>query len=64
MKDELLELGRHHKNLGVTKEMYEIFIVAVISAADFASNSSLTQSERIAWEEAFREMAEIMLEAY
>ena len=64
MKDELLELGRHHKNLGVTKEMYEVFIVAIIGAADFASNSSLTQPERIAWEEAFREMADLMLEAY
>ena len=44
--------------------MYEVFIISIIGAADFASNSSLTQAERMAWEDAFREMADLMLEAY
>ena len=64
IKTALLTLGKHHKVLGVTPEMYDAFIVAIVEAADFASNESLTEDERHTWEKAYREMADIMLEAY
>ena len=64
IKTALLTLGKHHKHLGVTPEMYDAFIVAIVEAADFASNASLTEDERHTWEKAYREMADIMLEAY
>lgn len=64
IKTALLALGKHHKDLGVTPEMYDSFIMAIVEAADFASNASLTEDERYTWEKAHREMADIMLEAY
>ncbi|MCW8901842.1 MAG: globin [Gammaproteobacteria bacterium] len=64
IRSEILDLGRHHKNLGVTAEMFNVFILTIVESADFASNSTLTDAERTAWEEGFREMANIMLEAF
>ena len=63
IRSELLDLGRHHKNLGITNEMYDAFIITIVGAADFAANSSLTQDERTAWKVAYRKMSDIMLEA-
>lgn len=64
IKNELMDLGRHHKNIGITKEMFDTFIITILDAADYASNSSLTHDERTAWKNSFREISDIMLEAY
>jgi len=64
IREEMLALGQHHKELGITSEMYDAFIITILDAADFASNSTLTTDECTAWENAFREISDIMLEAY
>lgn len=64
IKDALLALGHHHKNLGVTADMYPVFIEIMIEAADFAANKTLTDVERHTWEKAYQEMVDLMLEAY
>lgn len=64
IKTALHDLGSQHKELGITPEMYDAFIVAIVEAAEEASNFTLTEQERHTWEKAYREMADIMLEAY
>lgn len=64
IRSELLDLGRRHKIIGITHEMFDAYIITIVDAAHFASNSSLTQEESTAWQNAFREMSDIMLEAY
>jgi nitric oxide dioxygenase len=60
----LIELGETHKSLGINKEMYEVFLIAVVKAAEESSDFRITKKELTAWEDAFREISNIMLKAY
>jgi len=60
----LIELGQNHKDLGVTEEMFETFISAVIDAANSSSSYNFTKKESTAWKEAFYEISKILLKAY
>lgn len=60
----LIELGQHHKDIGVTKEMFDIFISAVIEAANSSSSYRLTEKESAAWKDAFTEISKTLLKAY
>lgn len=60
----LIELGETHKGLGITKEMYEVFVIAAVKAAEKSSDFSITKEELAAWEDAFREVSNIMLKVY
>ena len=64
LEKELLELGQHHKNIGIKKEMFNGFITTIVEAANSSSDYQLTKEELIAWENAFREISNIMLKAY
>ena len=62
--EELLKLGKHHKNLGIKKEMYNDFISTIVIAANYSSDYSLNEKELTAWEYAFRKISDVMLKAY
>lgn len=64
LEKELIDLGRHHKNLGIKKEMFDAFVKTVVAAANYSSDYSLTDKELAAWEAAFRKISNIMLKAY
>lgn len=64
LEKELLSLGRHHKNLGIKKEMFDAFISTIVVTASFSSDSSLSEQELAAWEKAFRKISDTMLKAY
>jgi len=64
LKKELLNLGKHHKNRGIKKEMFDTFISTIVVAANYSTNSSLTDNELAAWKNAFRKISDVMLEAY
>lgn len=64
LEKELLELGKHHKNIGIKKEMFNAFISTIVETANSSSDYRLTNEELIAWENAFREISNIMLKAY
>ena len=64
LKDELIKLGEQHINLGIQAEMYEYFISTIVATANLSSDSTLTDEELLAWENAFRKVSNIMLEAY
>ena len=59
-----IELGETHKGYGINKEMYDVFLIAVVKAAEKSSDFRLTDKELAAWEDAFREISNIMLRAY
>ena len=60
----LMELGETHKGVGITKEMYDVFVIAAIKAAEKSSDFSITKEELAEWEDAFREISNVMLKAY
>lgn len=64
LKPTLTELGRFHKNIDIKKEMYDIFISIIVETANTSADYKLTSEELDAWEGAFREISNIMLEAY
>ena len=64
LEEELLALGLRHKSMGVIKEQYTAFVHTIIEAAHFASDFSLTDKEISAWENAFRDISDVMLKAY
>lgn len=64
LEDELVALGQRHKNIGITKDMYEIFISSIIDTAKMSSDNSLTDKELAAWTDAFTKVSNIMLKAY
>lgn len=64
LENELMQLGKHHQNVKVEKEMYEIFIKTIVESANIASDFRLTDKELFAWEDAFRKISKIMLKAY
>jgi len=64
LEQELIALGHRHKNIGIEKEMFDIFITTIVESANNASNSTLTEKELIAWEEAFQKISNVMLKAY
>jgi len=64
LEKELIELGQRHKDIGITKDMYDAFVTTIVETANRSSNYSLTDKELIAWEDAFRKVSNIMLKAY
>lgn len=64
LEDVLIELGKHHKDIGITEETYATFITTVIEAANTSSAYQLSKDELDAWEDAFRKVSNIMLKAY
>jgi len=64
IEEELLKLGKHHKNLGIKEEMFNDFISTIVVAANLSSDFSLNDEELAAWENAFRKISNIMLKAY
>ncbi len=64
LEDELLSLGKHHKNLNVKKEMFDDFISSIVAVVNLSSDFSLTKKELAVWENAFRKVSDIMLKAY
>lgn len=61
IKPLLVEMGSQHKDRGVNREMYDIFIVAAVEAAKSSSDFNVSNTEIRAWENAFRVMSNIML---
>lgn len=57
LENELMALGQRHKNIGITKDMYKIFLSTIGETANLSSNYSLTDKELCAWEDAFRKFA-------
>ncbi|HFD32344.1 MAG TPA: globin [Gammaproteobacteria bacterium] len=64
LETELITLGKRHKDIGIEKDMFDVFITTIIDTANIASNQTLTDKELVAWEEAFRKVANLMLKAY
>lgn len=64
LEEALIELGRRHKNIGIKEEMFDDFITTIVEAANSSSDYKLTNKELVAWENAFREISNIMLKAY
>ena len=64
LESTLIELGQQHKGIGVTKEMFDTFLSAVIEAANSSSSYRLTEKESDAWKAAFQEISKILLKAY
>ena len=64
LKDELVQLGLQHRELGINQDMFEHFITSVVATADLSSDSTLTKKELAAWGNSFRRVSNIMLEAY
>ena len=64
LEKELIELGQHHKNIGIKREMFNAFITTIVETANSSSDYRLTNEELISWENAFREISNIMLKAY
>ena len=64
LEDELIDLGRRHKDLGVAPPMYDIFLETIVAAANISSKFTLTDSELDDWEQAFKAVSNIMLKGY
>lgn len=64
LKGELAKLGKQHRDLGIKPDMFDDFITTVVAAANSSSDFTLTNKELTAWENAFRKVSNIMLEAY
>lgn len=64
LEDILIELGQRHKDIGINEEMYATFITCVTQTANTSSAYQLSKEELNAWEDAFREVLNIMLKAY
>jgi len=64
LKESLLELGKLHKEINIDAPMYDIVISNAVTALKGASNNTTTQEEEKAWEQAFRVISDMMLEAY
>lgn len=64
LESNLTELGEIHKHVGITKEMYNYFIAAIVTAANLSSDFSFTDEELESWESAFRKISDIMLKTY
>jgi len=64
LESVLLELGQHHKDIGVTKEMFDTFLSAVVEAANSSSSYRLTEKESEAWKIAFQEISNVLLKVY
>jgi len=64
LEEALVDLGQHHKNIGIKKEMFDAFITIIVEAANSSSDYRLTDKELIAWKNAFRKISDIMLKAY
>lgn len=62
--EELLRLGKHHKNLNIKREMFDDFISTIVAVAHLSSDYSLSDDELTAWENSFRKISDIMLKAY
>ena len=63
-EDILIQLGKRHQHLGVEAKMYDVFIEIVVEAAKQSSNYTLTESELLDWEKAFRIVSDIMQKNY
>lgn len=64
INSELESLGKHHKNLGISSEMFDAFNIVALSAANYASDFTLSDTELNAWQKAFKKISDIMLKAY
>ena len=64
LSEELLSLGKHHKNIGIKKEMFDDFISTIVAAANFSSDFSLTKKELTDSGNAFRKISDVMIKAY
>ena len=64
LKDELLQLGQQHRELGIDPDMFKHFIMSIVETADMSSDSTLTNKELATWKNAFQQVSDIMLEAY
>ncbi len=40
LKKELLNLGKHHKNRGIKKEMFDAFISTIVVASNYSTNNT------------------------
>jgi hemoglobin-like flavoprotein len=60
----LIHLGEQHKRLGIEEKMYDVFIEIVVEAAKQASNNTISETELLDWENAFRTVADIMITNY
>ena len=64
LKEELFKLGQLHRSLNIKPEMFDHFLSTIVVTAKLSSNSSITDKELMAWENAFRLISDIMLDAY
>lgn len=64
LNEELLSLGKHHKNIGIKKEMFDDLISTIVIVANLSSDYSLNEEELADWERAFRKISDIMLKSY
>ncbi|MFK5913004.1 MAG: globin [Woeseiaceae bacterium] len=64
LEEELYALGERHISYGIKAEMFEDFISIIVSTADEASDYTASKDELAAWEEAFRQISNLMLKAY
>ena len=64
LEDELVGLGLMHKELGIEPKMFKYFITSIVASADLSTDSTLTNNELAAWENAFQRVSDIMLQAY
>ncbi|MDH5395288.1 MAG: globin domain-containing protein [Gammaproteobacteria bacterium] len=64
IEKEFIQLGDYHKKIGITAEMFNAFNSTILSAANEASDFSLTEDESSAWKSAFEQISNIMLKNY
>lgn len=64
LEPTLIELGLYHKNIHITAEMYDDFVSIIVETANNSSDCRLTNKELTDWENAFREISDVMLKAY
>lgn len=64
LEKDLKTLGEHHKKIGIKKEQFSAFILTIVEAANFTTDNTLSSEEISAWEKAFHEISNIMLQAY
>ena len=64
LEPTLIELGLYHKDININEEMYDAFISIIVETANTSSDHRLTAKELTDWENAFREISNIMLKAY
>ena len=61
--DILRDLARRHAGYGVEAEHYDEVGQALLKALDEETNENLTADVRQAWEEAYQEIADVMITA-